>query len=210
MADHGVQPRRRAAGRWTRQVARPHGAARRRSRSPCTPDALGVRVTLPDGSVEQLAPGATGASRPSLSSTPASWAFIGPRSRPRPSASPRVYQPLRQPPDPSQPGRGGGLRRQPDALRGRPFRARRIEHRPGDGSRLVALGTTAPPAAGDAGTARDEFWPLLATLALVFLAAEWLIYERDGARRIGRALRGTLRSPYAEAGRPDGRLRRRR
>jgi hypothetical protein len=66
---------------------------------------------------------------------------------------------------------------------------------PGDGSRLTALGTATPAAPGDAGTARDEFWPLLVSLALIFLAAEWLVYERDGARRIGRALRGTLKSP---------------
>jgi hypothetical protein len=36
---------------------------------PIAPDSLGVRVTLPDGSVEQLAPGATGASSVTFVST---------------------------------------------------------------------------------------------------------------------------------------------
>jgi hypothetical protein len=66
---------------------------------------------------------------------------------------------------------------------------------PGDGTRLAALGSAAPPTPGETGTARDEFWPLVAVLALIFLAAEWLVYERDGARRIGRAMRGAVGAP---------------
>jgi hypothetical protein len=67
---------------------------------------------------------------------------------------------------------------------------------PGDAARITALGTDEPtPGNATAGVARDEFWPLLVTLALLFLAIEWLVYERDGARRIVRGVRAALSSP---------------
>jgi hypothetical protein len=59
----------------------------------------------------------------------------------------------------------------------------------GDGTRLVALGTAAAPDAAPAGVARDEWWPLLVLAVLALLLVEWLVYERDGARRIGAAVR---------------------
>ena len=61
--------------------------------------------------------------------------------------------------------------------------------RPGDGARISSLGTDVPEQSAENGTARSEFWPLLVTLALLFLVIEWLVYERDGARRIGAAVR---------------------
>ena len=60
---------------------------------------------------------------------------------------------------------------------------------PGDGARIAAVGTDAPDEPAAAGVARDEFWPLLVLLALGFLLVEWLVYERDGARRIVGAIR---------------------
>ena len=54
--------------------------------------------------------------------------------------------------------------------------------------RLAALGAAPGPSDEAPGTARDEFWPLLAALTLLFLIIEWLVYERDGARRIVRSL----------------------
>jgi hypothetical protein len=62
---------------------------------------------------------------------------------------------------------------------------------PGDGSRLVAAGSQSGEAQA-AGLARDEFWPLVALLILVLLVAEWLIYERDGVRRLSSRIRGLL------------------
>ncbi|HWH23733.1 MAG TPA: hypothetical protein VNW68_02445, partial [Candidatus Limnocylindria bacterium] len=59
---------------------------------------------------------------------------------------------------------------------------------PGDGARLVALGAAHDPASAEAGVARDEFWPWLVLLALGFLLAEWMVYERDGLRRVLAAL----------------------
>jgi Ca-activated chloride channel family protein len=64
---------------------------------------------------------------------------------------------------------------------------------PGDGSRLVAAGRE-KDGTQSAGLARDEFWPLLALLVLVLLVAEWLIYERDGARRLAGRVRELLRA----------------
>jgi len=60
---------------------------------------------------------------------------------------------------------------------------------PGDGARLTALGAAAAPDADPAGVARDEWWPLLVLAALALLLVEWLVYERDGARRIAAAIR---------------------
>jgi hypothetical protein len=69
------------------------------------------------------------------------------------------------------------------------FSAEESNIRPGDGARLVALGAGVPPDQVAAGTARDEFWPLVAALALLFLMIEWLVYERDGARRVLQGMR---------------------
>jgi hypothetical protein len=73
--------------------------------------------------------------------------------------------------------------------------------RPGDGERLAALGTEVPADPANVGTARDEFWPLLAALTLLFLVIEWLVYERDGARRVLSGLRG-LNPLRRSAGKP--------
>jgi hypothetical protein len=71
--------------------------------------------------------------------------------------------------------------------------------RPGDGGALAALGG-APGSTSAAGTARDEWWVPLVLLLLVALAAEWLLYERDGARRIVAGIRSRLtRAPHGRA-----------
>jgi hypothetical protein len=71
--------------------------------------------------------------------------------------------------------------------------------RPGDGGALAALGGTAGTSATP-GTARDEWWLPLVLLLLVVLAAEWLLYERDGARRIAMGIRSRLgRAPRTQA-----------
>ncbi|MEZ4597096.1 MAG: hypothetical protein R3C32_09810 [Chloroflexota bacterium] len=62
---------------------------------------------------------------------------------------------------------------------------------PGDGSALAALGG-AEGAADAVGTAQDELWVPVALLLLAMLAAEWLLYERDGARRIAQGVRARL------------------
>jgi hypothetical protein len=67
--------------------------------------------------------------------------------------------------------------------------------RPGDGARLVSLGADTPVDPAAAGMGRSEFWPLLVALTLLFLVIEWLVYERDGARRIWNGVRRS--NPFA-------------
>jgi Mg-chelatase subunit ChlD len=152
---------------------------------PLSLDSPGARVTLPDGTVEQLAPGATGASSVIFVNTRQLGVYRA-EITPAPSASPSgspIASPTANPSGSALPGSVD----HPILFAVDLFAPDESNIAPGDGSRLIALGTNTPRSPGDAGTARDEFWPLLVTLALIFLAAEWLIYERDGARRIGRA-----------------------
>jgi len=73
------------------------------------------------------------------------------------------------------------------------FSAEESNIRPGDGARIASLGSDTPSDPATAGVARDEFWPLLVALTLVFLVAEWLVYERDGARRLLQGVRQGVR-----------------
>ena len=75
------------------------------------------------------------------------------------------------------------------------FSAEESNIRPGDGARIASLGADVPVDGVETGTARDEFWPLLVALALLFLLIEWLVYERDGARRILNGIRRA--NPFA-------------
>ena len=195
LADPAVQPNRRAA-RHERVGDRAAPAGRSDRAAAVRRLAGRCASTLPDGTVEQLAPGATGASSVTFVNTHQLGVYraevtpaAGARRRMRPPLRRRRRIPIGRRPV----SRRGRFTGRPAPLRGRPVRARRIEHRAGrrhppGGARAA----TAAPASGDTGTARDEFWPLLVDLALIFLVAEWLVYERDGARRIGRA---TARTP---------------
>jgi hypothetical protein len=162
----------------------------------------GVRVTQTDGSVDEHAPGATGAGtvtvlntnhlgdyRAEIQEPPSASPTVAPTVSPSPSTSPT----------PAPSGSGGlpstGSPDEPLLFAVDLFAPDESNIAPGDGSRLTALGTDAPPDPGQAGTARDEFWPLLVSLALLFLLIEWLVYERDGARRLWRGARDALSAP---------------
>jgi hypothetical protein len=172
---------------------------------PITPNSLGVRVTLPDGSVEILPPGATGASSVTFVSTRQLGVYRAEViPAPAPSGSPGASPSPSPSADPSaSPGGQVGTQDEPLLFAVDLFSADESNIRPGDGARLIALGTDAPPDPANAGTARDEFWPLLAALTLLFLVIEWLVYERDGARRVLNGLRGLnpLRRRATGAGR---------
>jgi Ca-activated chloride channel homolog len=156
--------------------------------------AVGVRVTLPDGSAEDVAPGATGAGSVTFVNTqqlgvyraevlPDPAASPAPTGGPSPTRSPGTAEsppPLAQPGTPDEP-----LLFAVDL-----FSHEESNIRPGDGARLTALGAQDGGEPVEAGLARDEFWPWLVLLVLGFLLAEWLVYERDGARRIASWLRG--------------------
>jgi hypothetical protein len=159
---------------------------------PIEPDSPGVRVTLPDGTVEQLAPGATGASSVTFVSTRQLGIYRAEvLPAPAPSGSPAATATPTPTLIPSaSPGMGApGTQDEPLLFAVDLFSPEESNIRPGDGARITSLGTAVPEIPAETGTARDEFWPLLVALALAFLLVEWLVYERDGARRILNALR---------------------
>ncbi|MDQ3938669.1 MAG: hypothetical protein M3253_08335, partial [Chloroflexota bacterium] len=165
---------------------------------PISTDAAAIRVTLPDGSVEELAPGATGAS---------TVTFVGTRQlgvyraelvpAPEPSGSPGAGPTSTATAAPDASASPGQLPEPGTADEPLLFAVDLFSHeesniRPGDGARLEALGSSADPAAVEMSVARDEFWPWLVLLVLGFLLAEWAVYERDGARRLANGLRHAL------------------
>lgn len=159
---------------------------------PITPGSQGVRITLPDGTVETLPPGATGASSVTFVTTRQLGVYRAEViPAPAPSGSPGATPNPSPTPDPSaSPGGQVGTEDEPLLFAVDLFSSSESNIRPGNGERLAALGTDVPPDSASAGTARDEFWPLLAALTLLFLVIEWLVYERDGARRVLNGLRG--------------------
>ena len=162
---------------------------------PITPDAQGVRVTLPDGSVEQLPPTATGASSVTFVSTRQLGVY---RAEVIPAPTPTGSPGATATPSPAPSGSPGGQVGMIDApllFAVDLFSADESNIRPGDGARIASLGSDVRPGEVAAGTTRDEFWPLIAALTLFFLLVEWLVYERDGARRVLKGLRRGVRRP---------------
>ena len=137
----------------------------------------GVRVTLPDGSVREVVPSAAGSGVATFVDT---WQLGVYRADPVMVDSASPVQPSAWfAVDLFEPGESS--------------------IQPGDGGAIAALGGTSGTSAS-AGTARDEWWVPLVLLLLVVLATEWLLYERDGARRIAQGIRSRLgRAPRTPA-----------
>jgi len=137
----------------------------------------GVRVTLPDGSVREVVPSAAGSGVATFVDT---WQLGVYRADPVATDAATPAQPSAWfAVDLFEPGESS--------------------IRPGDGSAITALGGT-PGTSASPGTARDEWWVPLVVLLLVVLATEWLLYERDGARRIAQGIRARLgRAPRRTA-----------
>ncbi|MET0772860.1 MAG: hypothetical protein ABWZ82_07240, partial [Candidatus Limnocylindrales bacterium] len=130
----------------------------------------GIRVTLPDGSVREVVPSAAGSGVATFVDT---WQLGVYRADPLMADSASPVQPSAWfAVDLFEPGESS--------------------IQPGDGGAIAALGG-APGTSAAAGTARDEWWVPLVLLLLVVLATEWLLYERDGARRIAQGIRSRLR-----------------
>ncbi|MEP7361364.1 MAG: VWA domain-containing protein [Chloroflexota bacterium] len=153
---------------------------------PISPDSAGVRVTLPDGTVETLPPGATGAGSVTFVSTRQLGVY---RAEVIPAPAPSGSPGATLTPSPAPSASGVATQDEPLLFAVDLFSADESNIRPGDGARLAALGAAPGPDQQAPGTARDEFWPLLAALTLLFLIIEWLVYERDGARRVLNGLR---------------------
>jgi len=156
---------------------------------PIEPSSQGVRVTLPDGSIEVVPPAATGASSVTFVSTRQLGVYRAevipapiPSGSPSPTASPTSTPTDGATPTP-------GTADEPLLFAVDLFSAEESNIRPGDGARIASLGGGGTGEPVVAGTARNEFWPLLVALTLAFLVVEWLVYERDGARRLANAAR---------------------
>jgi len=162
---------------------------------PLTARDEGARVTLPDGTVRVVPLSASGASAVTFVDTNQLGIYRAERiASAAPDASPGGA------PDASPAANPGAGASAPPETVDQPllfavdlFSADESNIAPGDGARLTALGSTAPPDSAQTGTARDELWPLLIALALLFLVVEWLVYERDGARRVLNGIRGRAR-----------------
>jgi hypothetical protein len=146
------------------------------------PSSAGMRVTAPDGTVTELLPATTGGASVTFVGTSELGAYTAePIPEPAvPDASGGTGGPTLSPsPSPSEvPVAVGPIRFAVDL-----FDTQESNIAPGDGARLTAVGG-APASGGAPGTARDEWWIPVALAALVLLLIEWLVYERDGARRI--------------------------
>nr|MBA2255125.1 hypothetical protein [Chloroflexota bacterium] len=154
-----------------------------------------VKVTLPNGDIIEVPPSATGAASVTFVETRQLGVYRA-EAIPLPAAEPtggRSATPAATPaPSPS----GGATDSPPDRqllFAVDLFDTDESNIVPGNGARLTALGPaegTQPAAA--AGIARDEFWVPILIIALLLLMAEWLVYERDGARRILNGTRSAL------------------
>jgi hypothetical protein len=161
-----------------------------------------VRVTQPDGTTLELAPGGRGASTVTYVATDQLGVY---HSEP---VYPPGVTPAGRPETPSEgasptstaASSGASGEASASAASGTVdfavdlFDAEESNIAPGDGSRITAVGT-AGAGTSEPGLARSEWWIPLALLALVLLLLEWLVYERDGARRLRASLGEIVRRP---------------
>ena len=182
-------------------------------------DATGVKVTLPDGTSEDLPAPSTGAgsvvfartdalgvysvtpigvsagagSSPSAAASDATPSAAATPAPTTPAGSPDASAaPTFRPADPNAPARFAVDLLDVDES----------NIAPGDPARIEALGAKAAAASASPGTAsgpssgapspaqsRDELWAPISLIALVVIALEWMVYERDTLTRLQRAAR---------------------
>jgi hypothetical protein len=182
---------------------------------PLRPGVVGLRITLPDGNVTELTAGASGASSatfvsttqlgiyrveeipdPNATPTPSPELTVPPAS-PSPASSPGPSPRETTPPGgatpspqvvpPAQSGPAGPLLFAVDL-----FSVAESNIVPGDATVLMGLGAESAPDAASAGIARDDWWPPLVLVVLMGLMLEWLVYERDGGRRLMNGARARI------------------
>jgi Ca-activated chloride channel family protein len=187
--------------------------------------ATALRVTRPDGSVDELVPGANGAASVVFSRTDVLGVYTVTAVRPddgqgspAPSTSPSPSPSATPSPSPAGSGVAGASPAatpppvDPDAptrFAVDLFDVDESTIAPGSAAALEALGTTTGSGAGapqDRPPARDELWVPLLLLALAMILIEWLVYERDTLQRIRRGLATRLgrRTAGAAAEGPGG------
>lgn len=173
------------------------------------PGVVGLHVTLPDGTSTELTPGASGASSATFVSTTQLGIYRveeipDPSALPSPSLAP-VASPSAQPspggssgpsgsstPEPSTAGIGAVTPAGPKLFAVDLFASGESNIAIGDPNALTALGSDQPVDQASLGLARDDWWPPLVLIVLAVLMVEWLVYERDGGRRIWNGVRSGL------------------
>jgi VWA domain-containing protein/aerotolerance regulator-like protein len=160
---------------------------------PLPASATGARVTRPDGTVLEIPAGARGAGSVTFVGTDMLGVYTVEPTVPAGAASPGTTASSSA--SPAATATGGTGTAQPSASVP-PRRAGETAFAvnlfdpdesniaPGNGDVLARLGTVGLPGDGEEGRAREEWWLPLALLILGLLIAEWLVYERDGARRL--------------------------
>ncbi|MFN8631420.1 MAG: hypothetical protein U0838_14215, partial [Chloroflexota bacterium] len=189
--------------------------------------ATGVKVTLPDGSTDELPAPSAGAGSVTFARTGQLGVYsvtpIGAGAGASPAAgSPDASSSAPATPAAASPGASAGASAAPTFRPADPNAPARFavdlldvdesNIAPGDPARIEALGARpadqaspgASPAAGGAATtapaqSRDELWIPLTLIALAVIALEWMVYERDTLVRLRRAARRKLAGD--EAGR---------
>ena len=169
-------------------------------------DAQGMRVTKPDGSVVELAPGVAGAASVTFAGTDQLGVYRSePIRGPGPDGRGAAATASPTTPAPSPSGTPAGATAAGDA--GRTIfvvdllDADESNIAPGDGRRIAAIGRPRAAEPEDA-VAHDEWWFPLALAILALLAVEWLVYERDGTRRLFGGLLARTRSLVPSRRRP--------
>ncbi|HVQ21870.1 MAG TPA: hypothetical protein VMT36_01235, partial [Candidatus Saccharimonadia bacterium] len=148
------------------------------------PDSVGMRVTSPNGTITEVEPATSSSASVTFVGTSALGAYTAEPipAPPAPAGSGSAANPtVSATPSPS--ASGADLAVGPVRFAVDLFDLQESNIAPGDGARLSAVGG-AQVDGGALGTARDEWWIPVALAALGLLLVEWLVYERDGARRI--------------------------
>jgi len=186
--------------------------------------ASGVKVTLPDGTSEDLPAPSEGAGSVVFARTDALGVYtvtpIGTSGGASPSAAASGAEPSGAPtPAPATPSSSSGASAAPTFRPADPNAPARFavdlldvdesNIAPGDPAKIEALGAkpTASASPGEASTtsqgapspaqSRDELWVPITLIALVVIALEWMVYERDTLVRLRRATVRRLTAPRA-------------
>jgi hypothetical protein len=158
------------------------------------PGVTALRVTAPDGTVQELVPGVDGGATVTYSGTDIPGVYtvtpvLDPDASPAPSAAPT---PVSSPAASGAPAAAGEDGTASSFVVGL-YDVRESTITPGDGRGLVELGSAAGEQPGTAGggaverpTTRDELWIPILLIVLIGLCIEWAVYHRDALARIRR------------------------
>ena len=184
------------------------------------PGTTALRVTAPDGAVQELVPGTDDSSSVTYSGTALPGVYtvtpiLDPAASPAPSGTtPRpTVRPESSPSASGAPAAAGDDSSGTNSFVVGLFDVHESTITPGDGRGLVQLGAApggepgaspgtagGPAVAEPRPTTRDELWIPIVLLVLVALCVEWAVYHRDALARIRRGFAARLgRAPGGSA-----------